>query len=66
MIKPQDDRLFYLVEALKRGYTIEELNQLTKIDLYFLDVLAHILEIEEELIANPFDHDTLKKQNVMA
>ncbi|MDT2806345.1 carbamoyl-phosphate synthase large subunit [Vagococcus lutrae] len=61
MIKPQDDRLFYLVEALKRGYTIEELNQLTKIDLYFLDVLAHIIEIEEELKVKPFDSSVLKK-----
>ncbi len=61
IVKAQDDRLFYLSEALRRGYTVEELAQLTKIDLFFLDKLLHILEIEQELAVN-FDHiDVLKK-----
>lgn len=61
IVKAQDDRLFYLSEALRRGYTVEELAQLTKIDLFFLNKLLHILEIEQELTAN-FDHiDVLKK-----
>lgn len=33
IVKAQDDRLFYLSEALRRGFTVEELAQLTKIDL---------------------------------
>ena len=37
IIHPQDDRLFYLAEALRRGYLIQELAELTKIDLFFLD-----------------------------
>ncbi|HEM4762926.1 TPA: carbamoyl-phosphate synthase large subunit, partial [Streptococcus suis] len=55
IVKAQDDRLFYLSEALRRGYTVEELAQLTKIDLFFLDKLLHILEIEQELATN-FDN----------
>ena len=32
IVRAQDDRLFYLSEAIRRGYTIEELSKLTKID----------------------------------
>ena len=46
IVHPQDDRLFYLAEALRRGYSIQELSELTKIDLFFLDKLSHIVEIE--------------------
>ncbi|WP_170243075.1 carbamoyl-phosphate synthase large subunit [Streptococcus suis] len=61
IVKAQDDRLFYLSEAIRRGYTIEELAQLTKIDLFFLDKLLHIIELEQEL-ATHFDNlDILKK-----
>lgn len=49
IIKAQDDRLFYLAEALRRDYSIEELAELTKIDLLFLDKLLHIIELEKEL-----------------
>lgn len=31
IVKAQDDRLFYLSEAIRRGYTIEELSELTRL-----------------------------------
>jgi len=61
IVKAQDDRLFYLSEGLRRGYTVEELAQLTKIDIFFLDKLLHILEIEQELAINHDNIDLLKK-----
>jgi len=61
IVKVQDDRLFYLSEAIRRGYTIEELASLTKIDLFFLDKLLHIFEIEQALALNIKDLETLKK-----
>ena len=51
VVKAQDDRLFYISEAIRRGYTIEELSELTKIDIFFLDKLLHIFELEQELAA---------------
>ncbi|WP_430609106.1 carbamoyl-phosphate synthase large subunit [Enterococcus sp. DIV0876] len=65
VIKAQDDRLFYVMEAIRRGYAIEDLNEMTKIDLFFLDKLLHIFEIEKALAASPEDVDLLKiaKQN---
>lgn len=56
---PQDDRLFYLAEALRRGYSLEKLNQLTQINIFFLDKLLHIQEIEAQLKQHPQDVDTL-------
>ncbi|MCO6540999.1 MAG: carbamoyl-phosphate synthase large subunit [Lactobacillus sp.] len=56
---PQDDRLFYLAEALRRGYSLEKLNQLTQINIFFLDKLLHIQEIEAQLQQHPQDVDTL-------
>lgn len=68
VVKAQDDRLFYLAEALRRGFTIEELHQMTKIDLFFLDKLLHIIEIEQQLKETVKDVDTLRlaKQNGFA
>ncbi|WP_300122010.1 carbamoyl-phosphate synthase large subunit [uncultured Enterococcus sp.] len=60
IVKAQDDRLFYLAEALRRGFTIEELHQMTKIDLFFLDKLLHIIEIEQQLKEKAKDVDTLR------
>ncbi|GAB2478184.1 carbamoyl-phosphate synthase large subunit [Alkalibacterium psychrotolerans] len=58
-VKAQDDRLFYLIEAIRRGYPIEELAELTNIDLFFLDKLLHIVEIEQQLKLNKDNADQL-------
>lgn len=65
IVRAQDDRLFYLAEAIRRGYPIQELADLTKIDLFFLDKLLHIVELEEELSEQPNQLDLLLtvKQN---
>ncbi|MCD5010274.1 carbamoyl-phosphate synthase large subunit [Enterococcus durans] len=65
MVRAQDDRLFYVAEAIRRGFPIEEIEELTKIDLFFLDKLLHIVELENQLAAQPNDHEllTFVKQN---
>ncbi|MDR0200074.1 MAG: carbamoyl-phosphate synthase large subunit [Streptococcaceae bacterium] len=60
MVKVQDDRLFYLSEAIRRGISIEEIHDLTKIDIFFLDKLLHIIEIENSLKKLTFHADTLE------
>lgn len=59
VVQVRDDRLFYLMEAIRRDYPIEELAELTKIDLFFLDKLLHIVEIERNLKNNKQDLDCL-------
>ncbi|ETY73509.1 carbamoyl-phosphate synthase large subunit [Lactiplantibacillus fabifermentans] len=59
LIHAQDDRLFYLAEAIRRGHTIEDLAEITKINVFFLDKLLHIIEIENDLKAHYDDLDVL-------
>lgn len=61
MVRAQDDRLFYVAEAIRRGYTIEEIAELTKIDLFFLDKLLHIWELEQALQSAPENLALLKE-----
>jgi carbamoyl-phosphate synthase large subunit len=65
IVNARDDRLFYLADAIRRGYTVDELAHLTGINVFFLDKLLHIIEIENELKAKPGDQDILRtaKQN---
>ena len=61
IVKAQDDRLFYISEAIRRGYSPDEIAELTKIDVFFLDKLLHIYEIEQELASHIGDSYVLKK-----
>lgn len=61
VIHGQGHRLYTLAESLRRGYTIEELAEMTKIDLFFLDRIAHIVELEGQLKENVSDFALLKK-----
>lgn len=65
IVHARDDRLFYLAAAIRRGYTITELAELTSINIFFLDKLLHIIEIENTLRAQNGNLDILKtaKQN---
>ena len=51
--KPNDQRVWFLRYALKAGWSIEELFDLTHIDPWFLDHLSEIVDLEEELRALP-------------
>ena len=48
-----DMRLFHLFEAIKAGHTIEELHDLTRIDLWFLKKLQNLADFEAELSKGP-------------
>ena len=60
LVKAQDDRLFYLAEACRRGYSMSDLHELTKINFYFLDIVKHIVDLEKTIAANPDDVTVLK------
>lgn len=47
--KPTDERLFYIVKALKVGMSEEEIHKLTGIDKWFLYKIRRIVEMEEEI-----------------
>ncbi|WP_088825292.1 MULTISPECIES: carbamoyl-phosphate synthase large subunit [Listeria] len=56
---PEDDRLFFLAAALRRGETIESLHEKTKIDLFFLYKLEKIISLETKLKEQKGDLEAL-------
>jgi carbamoyl-phosphate synthase large subunit len=46
---PDDERLFLIAEAYRRGYTLQRIYDLTKIDWWFLHKLEGIVRFEERL-----------------
>ena len=46
---PTDNRIFVISKAMHRGYTIDQIHELTKIDKWFLYKLKHIIDIDETL-----------------
>src|SRR5574344_2676166 len=46
---PTDLRVFAIAEALEKGYTIERLHDLTKIDPWFLERLKNIVDYKQKL-----------------
>ena len=50
--EPTDMRIFVVSKALKIGYTVEQIHQLTKIDRWFLQKLKHIVDIDQQLREN--------------
>ncbi|MCX2851053.1 carbamoyl-phosphate synthase (glutamine-hydrolyzing) large subunit [Bacillus sp. KeR2] len=49
--KAGDERLFYLAEAFRRGYTVEQLHEFSAIDVFFLHKLCKLVAFETELKA---------------
>jgi carbamoyl-phosphate synthase large subunit len=49
LIKPDDERIFLIAEALRRGYTVQQLQDLTHVDWWFLHKLEGLIKFEEEL-----------------
>ena len=47
---PTDQRVFATAEAIKKGYSIDKIYSLSKIDRWFLYKIKNIVELEKELI----------------
>ncbi len=60
-IQAQDDeRLFFIGEAIRRGTTLEELHEMTRIDYFFLNKFKNIIDMEHALKENKGDIDYLR------
>ena len=55
-----DERLFFIGEAIRRGTSLQEIHEMTKIDYFFLNKFLNIIHIEHELKAHPGDLEYLK------
>lgn len=66
--EPTDKRVFIISKAMHKGYTIDQIHELTKIDKWFLYKLKHIIDIDEQLqkctSINVLDKDLLREAKV--
>ena len=66
--EPTDKRIFVISKAMKQGYTVEQIHQLTKIDRWFLWKLENIIKTDLELHAckniNVLDSELLRKAKI--
>ena len=52
LITPSSERHFIMYEALRKGATVEEINEITKVKTWFIEQMKELVEEEEALIAN--------------
>ncbi|MEL0538288.1 carbamoyl-phosphate synthase large subunit [Staphylococcus debuckii] len=60
ILQQDDERLFFIGEAIRRGTTLEEIHEMTQIDYFFLNKFQHIINIEHELKEHKGDIEYLK------
>ncbi|MGI6018852.1 MAG: carbamoyl-phosphate synthase large subunit [Marvinbryantia sp.] len=51
LITPSSERHFLMYEALRKGATVEEIHELTKVKTYFIEQMKELVEEEEALLA---------------
>ena len=60
MLNRVDDRRIYVIaEAIRRGVTYETIHDITKIDVWFIDKLAILVEMENALKTKPLTKELL-------
>jgi len=63
LVNPSSQRLFYIKVAMAKGFSVEEIHQLTRVDPWFLDRLYEIFELEQRLSsADVLDDPQLLRQ----
>ena len=56
-----DRRIFCIAEALRRGVSYEKIHEITQIDIWFIDKLAILVEMEQQLKSQPLTVELLKE-----
>ncbi len=66
--EPTDKRVFIISKAMHKGYSIDQIHELTKIDKWFLQKLKHIIDIDERMKAlksiNNLDKELLREAKI--
>ncbi|RLI74166.1 carbamoyl phosphate synthase large subunit [Archaeoglobales archaeon] len=67
LMNPNADRVFYIKYAIKNGFSVEEIYNLTKIDPWFIEKIRNIVEVEEILkkLAKKYSIDEVSKEVIL-
>ncbi|MFO8109913.1 MAG: carbamoyl-phosphate synthase (glutamine-hydrolyzing) large subunit [Thermoplasmata archaeon] len=64
LTEPTDKRMFATAEAMKRGYSIDKIHRMTKVDRWFLHKMKNIIDLAkkmEELLLPEFSQELMKE-----
>ena len=56
-----DQRIFVIAEAIRKGMSYEKIHELTQVDIWFIDKIAILVEMEEALSKKPLTAELLKE-----
>ena len=56
-----DRRIYVIAEALRRGVSYDHIHEITKIDIWFIDKIAILVEMEEKLKSEELTPELLKE-----
>ncbi len=56
-----DQRIYVIAEALRKGVSYEEIHDITMIDIWFIDKIAILVEMEQALQTQPLTVELLKE-----
>lgn len=65
MKNADDERIFIIAEAFNRGFSIDEIWDITKIDKYFLKKMKNIFDFSLKLKKSPLDKEVLQEAKKM-
>ena len=63
--EPTDQRIFYAVKALKSGFSVQAVSELSGIDQWFLDKITNILHMERRIAVEGVREDTVKDAKIL-
>ena len=56
-----DQRIYVIAEAIRKGVSYEDIHEITKIDIWFIDKIAVLVEMEQALQKGPLTVELLKE-----
>ncbi len=56
-----DQRIFVIAEAIRKGIEYDVIHEITKVDIWFIDKIAILVEMEQKLSGGPLTAELLKE-----
>jgi carbamoyl-phosphate synthase large subunit len=57
---PNPNRLWYIASAFRKGFSLQEVHELSKIDPWFLENMREVVELEKEIKEKELDPELLR------
>ncbi|KGF47060.1 carbamoyl phosphate synthase large subunit [Veillonella montpellierensis DNF00314] len=58
--KVDDERIYVVAQALRKGISVEKIHYITKIDSFFIEKIKNIVRVEQDLQENGITDDNLR------